>query len=300
VFLFQHDIIRDYTLAAHTPNELQQRQRCFCQCLIDISTNGEEITATVSIRTYASTLMHFHVLAAAFTPLSNDALVQSWLLRQDDIGYRAVEGVGSSNTNDLAIWFRDNKHDYWSAALLWKTLAHTTAAPASKSQYLRSSVAALAQIPEGTQPGKLDLEIDMNNHLAYFSDRQGEKDSAIEWLVGLAADPSQMQELAAVPKGQVLHLAALTFFGQTNSKFCWTRSSEQIRRGARFFMRGTSCYLESANSLQIPFWKWFCWALALGPPTSWPLCYTCLEEMHDYALVVLGEGGVELIKWHDS
>ena len=151
VFLFQHNIIRDYTLAAHTPNELQQRQRCFCECLIDMSTNGEESTATVSIRTYATTLMHFHVRAAAFTPLSNDALVQSWLLRQDDIGYRAVEGVGSSNTNDLAIWFRDNKHDYWSAALLWKTLALTTAAAASKSQYMRSCVA----VTRATQTGSL-------------------------------------------------------------------------------------------------------------------------------------------------
>ena len=299
MFLFQHDIIRDYTLAAHTPNQLQQRQRCFCECLIDMSTNGEESTATVSIRTYAFTLMHFHVRAAAFTPLSNDALVQSWLLRQDDIGFQAVEGVGSSNTNDLAIWFRDNKHEYWSAALLWKTLVFTTAAGASKSQYMRDCLVVLAQIPAGTQPGKLDLEIEMNNHLALFSDRQEERDSAIEWLVELADDPSQMQELAVVPKGQALNLAGRTFFGFTNTKYCWTRSSEQIRRGARIFMRSSPFWLEHANS-NSGWLKWLFWAVSLLPATLHTLCYTCLEEMHDYALAMLGEGGVELVKWHDS
>jgi hypothetical protein len=264
-----------------------------------MSANGEESTATVSIRTYATTLMHFHVRAAAFTPLSNDVLVQSWLLRRDDIGHRALEGVGSSNTNDLAIWFRDHKHDYWSAALLWKTLALTTAVPASKSQYMRSCLAALAQIPAGTQPGKLDFQIEMHNHLGLFSDRQEEKDSAIEWLVELADDPSQMQELAALSKAQALTMAALTLFGMTNTKFCWTRSPEQIRRGARFFMRAGPCWLEAANS-QSGWLKWVCWAIAIEPISLQTLCYTCLEEMHDYALVVLGEGGVELVKCHDS
>jgi hypothetical protein len=157
----------------------------------------------------------------------------------------------------------------------------------------------LAKIPKGTQPGKLDLEIEINLFMAFFSDRQEERDSAIEWLVELADDPSQMQELTALAKAQALGVAGHTLFGFTNTKYCWTRSSKQIRRGARFYMRGSPFWLEHANSVS-GWQKWLLWSIALDPAAMQTLCYTCLEEMHDYALDMLGEGGVELVNLHDS
>jgi hypothetical protein len=299
---------------------LQQRQRCFCECLINTATNGEESTAAVTIRTYASTLLHFHVRCAAVIPLSNDALVQSWLLLKDfstlgsagipamwDIMDQALQGVGSSNANDLAIWFRE-KHDYWSAAQLWKTLINRTAEIASKSQYLRSCVAVLAHIPAGTQSilkipgtqiGALDMEVECLKLMTLYSDRQDEKDSAIERLVELADDPAKMQELGALGKAGVLGAAGMALFGLSNTAYCMSRSLNQIRRGAIMFMECCVYWLELAQS-ESGFIKWLFVALAFDRMCIQSLCYTCPSELHDYALTVLGEGGVKLVEWHDS
>jgi hypothetical protein len=299
----QHDIIRDYTLAAHAANELQQRQRCFCQCLLDMSGDGKESTATLSIRAYASTLMHFHVRGAAITPLSSDLLVQSWLLppsssiEVDDIRNQFFQGVGSSNTNDLAIWFRE-KRDYWSAAQLWKILGNRTDAIVSKSQYLRNCHAVLVQIPAGTQPGVLGLDIRVQTVMSIFSDRQDERDRAIEWLIELADDPSQMHELTTLAKCQVLAVVGVTLLGFTNSKFV-NGPLEQIRAGAMHHMQCSLYRMEHAQT-QTGFLKWFFLELAFDPCARLNLTYTFPQEMHDFALAVLGEGGIELIKWHDS
>jgi hypothetical protein len=164
---------------------------------------------------------------------------------------------------------------------------------------MRDCLAALTQIPEGTQPGKVELAIVMSGLLLLFSDRQEEKDSVIEWLVEFVDDPSQMQEVAALGKAQALSLAGFTLFGLTNTKYCRTRSSEQIRRGARFFIRSGPCWLEHSYSLS-GWMRWFSWSLALEPASLQTLCYTCLEEIHDYALAMMGVGGVQLVKCHDS
>jgi hypothetical protein len=220
------------------------------------------------------------------------------MLRLDDIGYRAVEGVGSSNANDLAIWFRD-KHDYWSAALLWKALANTTAAAASKSQYTRSSLSALAHIPAGTQPGKLDLEIQMKQLMVYVSDRQDERDRATGWLVELAGDPAKLQELGLRGRGTILNNQGLAFIGFTDTKFCVKRTSNQVCRGAQMLITARGCWFEHAQS-QSGFMKWIFFDVAFETAAYFGQCYTCPQEMHGFALATLGEGGVELIKWHDA
>jgi hypothetical protein len=298
---FQHDIIRDYTLAVHTPNELQQRQRYFCDCLIDTATNGEESVATASIRTYASTLLHFHVRGAAVIPLSNDALVQSWLLmgeQSDDIVYQVFQGVGSSNTNDLAIWFREER-EYWSSAQLWRTLSDRTGALATKSQYYRNCIAVLAQIPVGTQPEKLEFEVWLNTMMSIFQDRQDERESATDWLLELADDPSKMHGLPPKTKSEVMGIAGATLLGFTNSKFA-DGSLNEIRRGARMYMQCSLHRVEYAVNDATGFMKWLFWGLAFDPYTDITRTYTCPLEMHDHALAVLGEGGVELVKWHNS
>jgi hypothetical protein len=197
----------------------------------------------------------------------------------------------------LAIWFRE-KADYWSAAKLWKILFDRSDAVALKSQYLRRCVAVLALIPEGTQPGKLAMEIHAKKKTALYSDRQDEKDSAIEWVVELADDPEKLQELAALQKGQILSTASLTLLGTTNTAYCMNRPLEQIRRGAKMGMKSTLCWFEIAQS-ELGFMKWF--FLSLTPVmTLQTTCYTCPSELHDLALAVLGEGGIKLVEWHDS
>jgi hypothetical protein len=219
-------------------------------------------------------------------------------MNQDDIADQVFQGVGSSETNDLAIWFRE-KHDYWSAALLWQKLAYATAEAASKSQYVRSCVAALAQIPEGTHPGVTELEVLMKSQMAFFSDRLEERDSAMGWVVELADDPSQMQELATMGKAQVFGMAGAALFGIANTKYCMTRSRGQIIKGAHLFIRCYSCYSEGAQS-QSGFMKWLSLSMSFDPSCHLTLCYTCPSELHDYAPTVLGGGGVKLVKWHDS
>jgi hypothetical protein len=78
-----------------------------------------------------------------------------------------------------------------------------------------------------------------------------------------------------------------------------SRSLNQIRRGASFVMRAGSCWFEHAKS-KSGLMNWVFLGLAFKPICINSLCYTCPKEMHDYALAMLGEGGVELIKWHDA
>jgi hypothetical protein len=160
-------------------------------------------------------------------------------------------------------------------------------------------LAQIRGIGDASQPGVLELEIKVNNNMAFFSDRQEEKDSAVQWLVELADDPAKMQELTTpMAKGDVLSTASLTLFGFTNTKFAITRSLDQLQRGARISMRSYRCFFEVSQS-ELGFLKWFWRSLSFDPMVTTTLCYLCPSELHDYALAMLGEGGVKLVEWHD-
>ena len=75
--------MRDFTLAAHSPTALHQRQRQFSQALIDHCTNNEDKSTTV-VRSYMRLLLNVHVRGGVFAPLSKDAAAQGWLLHVDD------------------------------------------------------------------------------------------------------------------------------------------------------------------------------------------------------------------------
>jgi hypothetical protein len=108
-----------------------------------------------------------------------------------------------------------------------------------------------------------------------------------------------MQELAVLGKAGVLSAAGLALVGLTNTAYCMNRTLDQIRRGAILFMESDSCWLEIAQS-ESGFMKWFFVSLGFDPMSNLTLCYTCPSELHDYALAMLGEGGVKLAEWHGS
>lgn len=147
LILFVSDIVRDFTLAAHKSTELQQCQRQFVQALVDASSdeNDSKTPTIATVRTYASTMLTFHVKATVISPLCKDASVMSWLLHPNaNIVEQVLQGVGAAACDDLAMWLRNTKADFWSAARLWYLLAMTSASSAeSKGGYLRKGVAVL-------------------------------------------------------------------------------------------------------------------------------------------------------------
>ena len=114
--------MRDFTLASHSPTELQQRQRQFVQQLIQECTD-ESSKDVSTARSYVRGCLKFHVRGAVKIPLCEDADVLSWLMHSDDdINSQALQGCGASKVNDLALWLRDNAGEYFTAARLWRML----------------------------------------------------------------------------------------------------------------------------------------------------------------------------------
>jgi hypothetical protein len=117
-----HDIVRDFTLASHSSTELQQRQRQFVQRLIQECTDNSS-TDSVVARSYVSGCLKCHIRGAVKIPLCEDADALSWLMHSDDdVNNQALQGCGASNVNDLALWLRDNKQDYFIAGKMWQVL----------------------------------------------------------------------------------------------------------------------------------------------------------------------------------
>jgi hypothetical protein len=111
--------VRDFTLASHSPTELQQRQRQFVQQLIQECTDDSSNDFSTA-RSYVRGCLKFHVRGAAKIPLCEDADVLSWLMHSDDdINSQALQGCGTAKANDLALWLRD-KREYFTAGKLWK------------------------------------------------------------------------------------------------------------------------------------------------------------------------------------
>jgi hypothetical protein len=113
--------VRDFTLASHSPTELQQRQRQFVQQLIQECTDVSSKDFSIA-RSYVRGCLKCHVRQAVKIPLCEDTDVLSWLMySDDDINSQALQGCGASKVNDLALWLRNSEQQF-TAARLWKML----------------------------------------------------------------------------------------------------------------------------------------------------------------------------------
>jgi hypothetical protein len=81
-----HDIVRDFTLAAHSEAELQQWQASFVQTLITAVSASAESKSHKINQSYAHTLLSYHVRSAVTRPLHSDPLVVDWLMNHDESG----------------------------------------------------------------------------------------------------------------------------------------------------------------------------------------------------------------------
>ena len=85
--------MRDFTLAAVTPTQLQQCQRAFVQqilVMIDKKDDQKGVTA------YAELSLSFHIAAAVELPLSSDQLGQDLILHSSEtIIFQALRGMKS-------------------------------------------------------------------------------------------------------------------------------------------------------------------------------------------------------------
>ena len=104
-----HDIVRDYTLAAHSVSALQQLQRVFTQHIVKLASDrGEQTKAAFqAAKEYATSMLSQHVRAALVNiPLLQDKLVQGWLLSLDKgIAHQVFAAMPSiAVVEELARW----------------------------------------------------------------------------------------------------------------------------------------------------------------------------------------------------
>ena len=182
------------------------RQRRFVNCIINESTAAESKVSS-SARAYVCGSLSYHVRGAVKIPLSEDIDAQSWLLHPaNDVVDQVVLGCGAANVNDLAAWLRKEKA-YFKAAKLWSILIFEwSASKENRVQYTRGSLEALSKIAPGTQPGALQLEVEVRYRAMLYANNTEDKDAGIDWLVALSEDQSRMEHLNSRSRGLVYHL----------------------------------------------------------------------------------------------
>jgi hypothetical protein len=119
-----HDIVRDFTLAAHTSAELKELHVGFVHCLLDeydaVMTKTSK--PAKSIAAYATTCLTYHFKAAFAPPLQKCSLTRRALLHTDGIVDQALQSVSVEDVSNLAKCLTDEK-DHWGAARLHDALA---------------------------------------------------------------------------------------------------------------------------------------------------------------------------------
>jgi hypothetical protein len=70
--------VRDFTLASHSPTELQQRQRQFVQQLIQEHADDSSASFATAF-SYIRGCLKFHVRGAVKIPLCEDTLLKKWI-----------------------------------------------------------------------------------------------------------------------------------------------------------------------------------------------------------------------------
>ena len=99
-----HDIVRDFTLASHTKNELQRYQHQFVQALID-ATDDVESKQIVVVLKYAEAQLSFHVAAAVTAPLRKNPAVITWLLHGSASGCEVAYQVERYSQSGILVTF---------------------------------------------------------------------------------------------------------------------------------------------------------------------------------------------------
>jgi hypothetical protein len=296
--------VRDYTLASHSPTELQQRQRQFVQQLVQECTDDSSKDSPTA-RSYVRGCLKFHVRGAVKIPLCEDADVLSGLMHSDDdISSQALQGCGASKVNDLALWLRD-KEFFFMAGKLWKMLGYgdQSASKTITAQYFRNAWHVLAKVPAGTQPEALSLEAVVRQRVFATSDNQQEKAECLEWLVDLNSDEARMNQLNARGKSLVWASVGVALISFSSSHFCSRTAApiEQLQRGAWLYLQyaltGYGDWAERTGFLQ-----WYSYGQLSTPLTGISICYIAPDVTNDREIVsnVLGKEGEKLHAWHSS
>ena len=119
--LFKHDIVRDFTLAAHTSDELQNMQRSFVDQLLQ-KTAVAKGDSNDHLSNYASTSLVHHIRCAVITPLHDDELAKTWLMdKNNEILDSVLLGIKQSEIQRLADWYNQDG-DWFNAAHIFNII----------------------------------------------------------------------------------------------------------------------------------------------------------------------------------
>jgi hypothetical protein len=221
-----------------------------------------------------------------------------WLLHKNNqVAFQTMQGVGLADVLDLAEWFSQEGEDLWKAAWLYRmcALKWPNAARKSKVAYLRQCLAALAQIESGTQTGQLDVEFEVREALARFSDRVLEKEQSVDWILALSADKEAASQLNKNFTARMLTNSGMILAGIVNSKYCVAPSLEQHKRASGMLI---SFSVECTTVLpgESGFAKWYrTYVSSFNAHCGLSICYTLPQRLNESSNAILGEGGNKVV-----
>jgi len=296
-----HDIVRDFTLAAHTTTALQQRQRQFSQALIDHCTTNDDKSTTVA-RRYMRRFLNVHVRDGVSAPLSKDTAAQGWLLHTDsDVVDQCFVAINLTDIEELAEWLTKDKEDFFAASRLWLALAKKGSGltVAKRAQYYRHCVKAVDQTNPAI-PGASDFEVQVRHNLITFTDQQHESDTSVLKIKALVDDDTRFQQLSAGSRVYAQATIGLAFFGFCNSTFCVCPSFDQLQAGSKSYIQLT--FGVRANLTKQGFAGWYARMTSVNVYGNFSMTHITPEVLNDPITVqtCLGESGEEIVKWVDA
>jgi hypothetical protein len=208
-----------------------------------------------------------------------------------------MKGIGLADVLDLAEWFSKDGEDPWKAAWLYRMCALKWPSNTRKAKVacLRQCLAALAQNESGTQAGQLDVEFEVRQALARFSDRVLEKEQNIDWILALSADESAVSQLSRHFSVRMLTNCGQILAGAMNSKYCVAPSLEQYKRACdMFILHSIECTIPVPG--ETGFANWYrIYNATPNAHANMTICYTLPRKMNDSSSTLLGEGGSKVV-----
>jgi hypothetical protein len=229
-----HDIVRDFTLAAHTSEKLQAMQRSFVDELLQ-RTADPKGDSNGHLSSYASISLVHHVRGAVATPLHDDKLAKGWLRETDNVILDGILlGISQPEIQRLADWYYKNE-DWYEAASIFYILAMKSRGRAleAKKASLRCGVVAIVKIPEHKKSA--NLECLLRKRLWYWTDADSleEADECLDAVIAILKDEQRCSQLEQSVELSMKNQIAEHLFGLKPTKWRDTVNIEQVKEGAR-------------------------------------------------------------------
>jgi hypothetical protein len=224
-------------------------------------------------------MLAFHIRGAASRPLSTNPAYLKWLLNKDDsIRGQCLQGFGLNDVEQLADWLCTGAGgmDIERSAEIFLLLVYKARAisPSERMHYCRKGISALQHANVSSSSKKtcalLGMEVQLRQRAVLYTSGE-EFDESIGWCMALLDDEAKMKQLAITTAGKAQQTIGMLLICTVPSKYCFSRSHSQCKRGAELYTRFSLSVMHKIED-QDDFMRLYRWSCVFQPFSYFSLC----------------------------